>query len=240
MTNLTPNNATQVQIPFQNEAVSKILELKLNEIQDLKPDECLGIVTSEIYTRKFLVTKNFDEEANFDVNSTENFISITELLSKSYEADDTVNLYMRTQKQSGLRCLELRLNNITYDKTEYRVATFTQVTESQMVERAEARSKMVTLMASSVTHEMLTPLKCIINFADSLRHGLKSATADSQKSVELISVTAKLILCQMKMLLDNNMMKREMFALQIEKIPINRTVSDAVHIMKLQAEVRRI
>ena len=71
---------------------------------------------------------------------------------------------------------------------------------------------MVTLMASSVTHEMLTPLKCIISFAKSLTSQLKHYESQ-RKAVELISVTANLILYQMKMLLDENMLCANTFTL---------------------------
>lgn len=53
-------------------------------------------------------------------------------------------------------------------------------------------------------------------------------------------MTAKLILSQIKMLLDRNMLQNKMFQPSYESAPINRIVSDAVHIMRHQAQTKKI
>ena len=101
------------------------------------------------------------------------------------------------------RYLELQMNSISLNKEEYRVATFRETTESKRLARSEANTRMVQLLSSSVTHEMVTPLKCIISFATSLQKELKHSP--KCKEAELIYVTAKLLLSEVKLLLDNNM-----------------------------------
>lgn len=64
--------------------------------------------------------------------------------------------------------LELQINSIIFNKSEVRVATFRDVTESKKLAKAEASSKLNSLFTSSVTHELVTPLKCMISFADTL------------------------------------------------------------------------
>ena len=84
---------------------------------------------------------------------------------------EMLNLQMRTEGEH-LRFLELQLNDIIYNKQEFRVATIRDVTESQKLAHAEANARMVNQLTSSVSHEVITPLKCIISFATSLQKGL--------------------------------------------------------------------
>lgn len=90
---------------------------------------------------------------------------------------------------------------------------------------------MVSLLSSSVSHEMVTPLKCIISFATSLKSELDHMKK-SQKHAELIYVTAKLLLSEVKLLLDNNMISNKAFRLQYEQTPINKIILDVVEIMR--------
>lgn len=142
------------------------------------------------------------------------------------------------ESENNTRYLELKLASITFNKQEYRVATFHEVTESKRLACSEANARMVQLLSSSVTHEMVTPLKCIISFATSLQKELKHSA--KCREAELIYVTAKLLLSQVKSLLDKNMIKNEIFTLQYQHVPVNRIVSDAVSIMSHLAEQKSV
>ena len=77
---------------------------------------------------------------------------------------------------------------------------------------------------------MVTPLKCIIDFSESLIKELY----DSPKLIEaeLINTTSKLLLAQTKLLLDKNMLENDLFQPNFEVSPFNKTVSDIVKILK--------
>ena len=143
-----------------------------------------------------------------------------------------------TDDDDEMRFLSLQLSRITLSKEEYRVATFSDVTESMKAQRVEANARMVHFLTSNITHEMLTPLKCIMSFSKSLQKELKHS--DRRQEAELIFVTAKLILSQTKMLLDRDMIVNDMFTLANEVVPINRIVADAVYIMNQLASVKSI
>jgi K+-sensing histidine kinase KdpD len=65
----------------------------------------------------------------------------------------------------------------------------TQIKENA---KLSADNKMLSLMSSAVSHEMITPLKCIITMAQVLS---KKITNESLKyDVELISITSKMLL----------------------------------------------
>ena len=69
------------------------------------------------------------------------------------------------------------------------------MTEINKLAKVQADNKMLSLLNSSVTHEMITPLKCIIQFGSNL---LKSKDPTVHTEAELIVSTTKLILSQVK------------------------------------------
>lgn len=69
--------------------------------------------------------------------------------------------------------------------------TIRDISEINKFAKVSAENKMLSLLTSSVTHEMITPLKCIIQFGTSL---LKSKDPLVVKEAELIVSTAKLLL----------------------------------------------
>jgi hypothetical protein len=46
--------------------------------------------------------------------------------------------------------------------------TFRDVTEVKKAAKIQAANKLLSLLTSTVTHEMVTPLKCMISFATSV------------------------------------------------------------------------
>ena len=188
-------------------------------------------------------SKRFVRIANPDSYDSLRFegasLSIIEVLAGSDAGSSTSHYLMQGQGQEAPRLFELQLSNITLNKSEYRVATFSDVTEHKKLARVEAEKRSIELLTSNVTHEMITPLKCIICFSQSLQKVLKHEDSH-RREAELISVTAKLILSHTKMLLDRNMLANDLFTLSNEDVPINRIVADAVQIMHHLAAVKNI
>lgn len=73
--------------------------------------------------------------------------------------------------------------------------TIRDISEINNFAKVSAQNKMLSLLTSSVTHEMITPLKCVIQFGMTL---LKSKDPSVVKEAELIVSTAKLLLSQVK------------------------------------------
>ena len=99
-----------------------------------------------------------------------------------------------------------------------------------MLAKIEADNKLLQLLTSSVTHEMVTPLKCIINFSESLIKEFWNSP--KRNEIELIATTSKLLLAQTKLLLDKNMLEFDLFLPNIEISPLNKTISDSVRILE--------
>ena len=78
---------------------------------------------------------------------------------------------------------------------------------------------MLTLLTSSVTHEMITPLKCIIQFTVSVLQ--RTNDPEKRKDLELVLMTAQLLLAQVQLLLDRNMLEKGIFTSNLEMLPFN-------------------
>lgn len=122
------------------------------------------------------------------------------------------------------------MSNLIFKNEECKVATFRDVTELKKLAKIEADNKLLQLLTSSVTHEMVTPLKCIVNFSESLVKELRNSP--KKHEAELIMTTSKLLLAQTKLLLDKNMLEHDLFTPIFEISPFNKTISDAVSILE--------
>jgi signal transduction histidine kinase len=96
---------------------------------------------------------------------------------------------------------------------------------------------MLSMLTSSVTHEMITPLKCIIQFGTTL---LKSSDPKVVKEAELIVSTAKLLLSEVKQILDRNMLENNAFTPDYSYQPLNKTIIDVTRILQGQATLQKI
>ena len=112
------------------------------------------------------------------------------------------------------------------------------ITALSKISKISENNKILTLLTSSVTHEMITPLKCIIQFT----HNVLKLTTDlaRKKDLELILSTAQLLLSQVKLLLDRNMLEKNIFTPNFEMHPFNATINNVVQMLQRQAELQRI
>ena len=85
---------------------------------------------------------------------------------------------------------------------------------------------------------MLTPLKCITSFAKTLERDLKHSP--NRKEAQLILLSSKLLLSQVKMNLDRSLLQKGRFEPNYSTCPLNRVVTDVVEIMRDQAAVKKI
>ena len=132
--------------------------------------------------------------------------------------------------ENTVKYIQMTVSKMWLDMEEFNVATFYDLTESKQLTKVEHSNRVLSLLTASVTHEMVTPLKCIMSFAKSLEDHLKHD--DKKEDAQLIYITARLLLSEIKILLDKNLIDQEKFEAQWEKAPFSRIVYDAVQIMK--------
>jgi len=96
--------------------------------------------------------------------------------------------------------------------------------------KIEADNKLLHMLTSSVTHEMVTPLKCMVSFSETVLKELENSP--KKHEAELIVVTSKLMLSQVKLLLDKNMLEHDLFLPNLEVASFNKSVADAISILR--------
>jgi len=84
-------------------------------------------------------------------------------------------------------------------------------------------------LTASVSHELLTPLKCICSFGNQLVTLLPNAK--HRYKAELIVSTSNLVMSQVKFLLDKNLLDQNVFNPQLEKHKIKKVINDVAQIM---------
>jgi len=94
------------------------------------------------------------------------------------------------------------------------------------------------MLNSSVSHEMMTPLRCIIGFA--LAAALEATGSSQIKKINLIVSTAKLLQCQFKDLLDRNLLEKGMIDPALEEACIWEVITETVLILKGQMDIKKI
>jgi signal transduction histidine kinase len=128
--------------------------------------------------------------------------------------------------------------SLIYNAKQCQVLTVRDITQIERLAKLSADNKMLSLLTSSVTHEMITPLKCIIEFA--LRILNISKDPALVKEARLIVSTSKLLLSQVKLSLDKNMLDNGLFAPNFEIHPLNKTITEVVDILRNQALLQGI
>lgn len=84
----------------------------------------------------------------------------------------------------------------------------------------EEDNKLLHMLTSSVTHEMMTPLKCMIEFSKTSQSKFKK----NNKEAKLITTTCKLMLAQVQLLLDKNKLEHHFFQADLEMHRLNNTI----------------
>lgn len=165
--------------------------------------------------------------------------TLFELLKHAFEHKVEQVFVKVKNPTTGLeKILDVGFSPLVYVNTDAILMTMRDITVIREFSKISEHNKMLTILTSSVTHEMITPLRCIIQFASNV---LKSTTNPAKKKeLELILSTAQLLLSQVKLLLDRNMLDRNIFIPNVEMHPFNATISNVVKILERQAELQQI
>ena len=94
------------------------------------------------------------------------------------------------------------------------------------------------LRQSSVSHELLTPLKCIIIFAEELLPQQKDKS--NKKRAQLIYNTAKLLNSQVQETLDRNLIGKNMVYAKLSYVSLANIVQEAVTLLAPQANFTQV
>jgi len=84
-------------------------------------------------------------------------------------------------------------------------------------------------MSAAVNHELLTPLRCVVQVSESLIKKLKDPVL--VKHARLIIDTTSLTISQVKCFLDQNVIQSNKFQPQYEKTKLSQAIMDPIQIL---------
>ena len=117
--------------------------------------------------------------------------------------------------------------------------TIRDITKHFQYKNVKESNRNIKMYSASVSHEMLNPIKCIINFSKQM---LDSSTgSESRDFLNMIFCSAKLLQCHTQDLLDLNLLHKGVFKLQNQQIGnLHTSVMEIVKLMRAQAQLRFI
>ena len=118
------------------------------------------------------------------------------------------------------------------------MVTIRDISHLERLEKQSLALRILDLTTSSVTHEMITPLRAVSCLSQKLSNTLKDP--NQQRCSLQIHSTTQIILSHVKLLLDRSMLDRDSFQPTLDKYPINKTITDIVEICQLQAEMQKV
>lgn len=115
--------------------------------------------------------------------------------------------------------------------------TLRDITTQTELRKVKQQNKMSEMMISNVTHEYLTPMRCINNLSTMLQ---QNCAQEQYRSLTIIARTSTLLLSQINMTLDGNLIERKNFrpAYTIENLKF--LVQDTVDLLSSQADIKNV
>ena len=125
--------------------------------------------------------------------------------------------------------MHLFRSGMLFNDKQCQVLTIRDISAQENLELAEEKNTLLNLMTSSISHELMTPIRCIITFAEELLKKLRKG--NSHHNASMIRNTGKLLLTQIKMLLDRGLMESGQFVPQIENGMLLDVLKETIEIL---------
>ena len=124
-----------------------------------------------------------------------------------------------------------------FDSEPCKVLTFIDISHFKELVRLEKANTQIQLRESSVSHELVTPLRVIIAFAAHLKD---TCRCSQDHIVDDIFATAKLLNLQMNDILDNMKITKKKLDPKIKVVDLSKVIDETIRIMKPQAHNKSI
>lgn len=127
-----------------------------------------------------------------------------------------------------------------FNNEQCQVVTFKDVSAIKEISKLSADNKMLNLLSSQISHEMLTPLRCIIQITNQVKDGFSNNSTEYY-NLKVVSNTANIVLSQIKGNLDKSLINANQFQPNLEEaLLIEDVVRPAVDIFVAQARSQNV
>ena len=129
--------------------------------------------------------------------------------------------------------------NFIFDEKECQLINFTDVTAYTKLQKEEDTNRLLKTLNTSVHHEMLVPIKTMIEIAERLIKKFKSFPQE-KKMVETILLSSQLILMHAHDFLDQQIIEHGNFVPYFEVHNMIDSINEMVQIMNFSVQKRKV
>jgi K+-sensing histidine kinase KdpD len=116
--------------------------------------------------------------------------------------------------------------------------TLRDISHLKRLAKQEQELQIFEMVTSSVTHNMITPLKSISSLSKRIYESL-CFTSGRKDSLKIYN-NSQILLSEVKLLLDKNLLDNKKFQSIFSGHPVNDTIQTAIDILQLQAEHHKV
>jgi signal transduction histidine kinase len=99
-------------------------------------------------------------------------------------------------------------------------------------------NKLLNLLTASVTHELQTPLNCIVQIVNNIVEKTEDETL--HKSLKQVELSAKLMSFNVRDLLDRSMLENGKLTLNVVNVCLKTLIKQVIELAKTQANFKHI
>ena len=126
---------------------------------------------------------------------------------------------------------------MVYNFDECLVMNFSDIAYIKKLARMEYQTWRSKIRESSVSHELLTPLRCLIKLSQDL---LKNRSQNPKQIYRIIFSQTKIIQAQINDILDNNMAKKREMVPNLQVVSLVEIVMETIQILQDNAVYQRV
>lgn len=155
-------------------------------------------------------------------DQTDPALSLTDLALRSFEHDCTLQTSLKSPKggEEQVSQYQLMKQAFTFNYKPSKLIILHDVTKLHEVTKLQSQNKMIQLLNSSCNHEMIAPIKCIIDIAA----GNHDSSGWKCTRSQVIHNTASFLLNQVMQNLDRSMLDQHKFKPKIEEKVIKNDI----------------
>jgi signal transduction histidine kinase len=119
-----------------------------------------------------------------------------------------------------------------FNNKECFILSLNDIKSLKQVSALKTENNLLNLFTANVSHEMMTPLNCVIYFSDILIEFFKTDKVHRQQ-VKMIKHGANMIKFQVKDLLDRSLLEKNLLTPNFTTSNLNELIDETIEIMKV-------
>ncbi len=186
--------------------------------------ESVGIpefLKNTLYNLKLKPTKVGEQKDNLPISLSQVISHPEQSVETSYFIEDIEKL------------IEIKFHNITFQGQKARLISLSDCSAAQRLEKAQADSKYKTLLISTVSHEIRTPVGAVSGIIELIKEYIPK---EKQDLLEIAKISCEMIVFHINDLTDYGKMNKEDIILVEKCISLDAIIKTCINLIKFQAK----